>query len=67
MDNTFTDRCTRCDTGRLRRWHELSEEQQMLVERLPASANYSLEERKATHRWCTRCWHEASEGESHQI
>jgi len=63
MGHTLTDRCTRCDTGRLRRWHELSEEQLLLVTRLPASADYSLEERKAAHRWCTRCWYEEKEGE----
>ena len=32
-----------------------------MVKRLPLSANYSLEERKATHRWCTRCWYERTE------
>lgn len=67
MDNNFTDRCTRCDTGRLRRWHELSAEQQMLVKRLPASADFSIEERKTTHRWCTRCWFEATEDKGQDI
>jgi hypothetical protein len=33
-----------------------------LVRRLPASAEYSLEERKTTHRWCKRCWYESTLG-----
>jgi hypothetical protein len=33
-----------------------------LVRRLPASAEYSLEERKATHHWCKRCWYESTSG-----
>jgi len=54
-------RCPRCQ-GRLRAWHELSEEDQEVVKRLPASAEYSLDERKARHRWCARCWHEEISG-----
>ena len=38
---------------------ELTDEQREMVKRLPLSASYPLEERKATHRWCTRCWYEA--------
>ena len=36
---------------------ELDEEQIFLVQRLPASAEYTTEERKK-HRFCTRCWFE---------
>ena len=50
--------CPRCRVGRLRNWKELSEEEQEIVRRLPASAHYSAEERIARHRWCTQCWHE---------
>jgi hypothetical protein len=42
----------------MRNWDELSAEERELVKRLPASADYSEDERQATHRWCTRCWHE---------
>jgi len=39
----------------LKTWMELSEEQQMLAKRLPASAEFPAEQRKK-HRFCTRCW-----------
>lgn len=59
-----SNQCPRCGAGRLRGWSELSEEEQEVVRRLPASANYSLGERRASHRWCTRCWYEAAGGAS---
>ncbi len=66
MDQQFADECTRCRLGRLRRWNELNEEEQMIVRRLPASADYSLAERETRHRWCTRCWHEETGSTEHQ-
>ena len=45
----------------MKSWSELNDEEREIVKRLPLSANYSLEERKATHRWCTRCWYESTE------
>jgi len=51
------NRCPRCE-GRLRTWSELSDEDREMVKRLPAAADYSLDERQARHRWCTRCWFE---------
>lgn len=56
------NRCPRCGEGRLRGWNELSGEERELARRLPASADYSLEERKARHRWCNRCWYEETSG-----
>jgi hypothetical protein len=50
--------CPRCDAGRLRGWSELNDEEREVVKRLPTSADYSIEERAARHRWCTRCWYE---------
>jgi len=50
-------RCPRCGEGRLVGWNELSDEERVLARRLPA-AGYSLDERKARHRWCQRCWFE---------
>jgi hypothetical protein len=50
--------CPRCHESVMRNWDELSAEERELVKRLPASADYSEDERQATHRWCTRCWHE---------
>jgi hypothetical protein len=56
---SLNNQCPRCD-GALRSWNDLSDEDREMVRRLPASADYSLEERKARHRWCTRCWFEDS-------
>jgi len=46
----------------MQRWSDLSDEEREIVRRLPASADYPFEERKARHRWCNRCWYEASSG-----
>jgi hypothetical protein len=51
-------RCPRCGRGPLKAWYELSEEERETARRLPASADFTLEERAARHRFCTRCWHE---------
>jgi len=56
--------CPRCGTERLKRWSELTDEQREVVRRLPASADYSLDERQARHRWCTRCWYEDTGAEA---
>ena len=55
-----SNQCPRCGAGRLRGWSELSDEERQVVRRLPASAEYSLDERQATHRWCARCWYETT-------
>jgi hypothetical protein len=59
--------CPRCRVGRLRAWKELSDEEQEIVRRLPASAHYSAEERIARHRWCTQCWYEDSGREPENV
>lgn len=56
------NKCPRCEGRRMRSWNELNSDEQELVKRLPASAEYSLDERKARHRWCTRCWFEETSG-----
>jgi hypothetical protein len=58
---SMTDKCTRCGEGRLSSWQELTEEEREVTRRLPASADYDTEERRARHRWCTRCWHEETQ------
>lgn len=60
MDSESGKQCPRCDAGRLSGWSELNDEEREVVNRLPASADYSIEERAARHRWCTRCWLEDS-------
>jgi hypothetical protein len=52
--------CPRCE-GRLRSWSELNDDEREVVRRLPESTEYSREEREKSHRWCTRCWYEASD------
>jgi len=44
----------------LQTWEELSAEEQEVVRRLPASADYPAAERQGIHQWCTRCWYERS-------
>ena len=58
--------CVRCGSQKMKRWEELTAEQQFLVERLPLSADFSLEERKK-HRFCERCWFEDSKAESENV
>ena len=40
-------------------------EEREVVRRLPASAEYSLSERQATHQWCVRCWYEKPATDEH--
>ena len=53
-------KCPKCHEGLLRNWHELSDDEQEVVKRLPGSADYEAAERESTHRWCTRCWYETT-------
>jgi len=55
------DICPRCGSSALKDWAELSSDDRLLAEKLPASADYSLAERKK-HRFCTRCWFEEVSG-----
>ena len=41
-------------------WIDLTDDEKMLVQSLPMSAEFKLEERKK-HRFCTRCWFEETE------
>jgi len=41
-------------------WEELNAEEQEVVKRLPASAEYLAAERQGTHQWCARCWYEVT-------
>ena len=55
---TSNNNCPRCDQPKLKHWDELNDEEREVVKRLPASADYALDERISIHRWCTRCWFE---------
>lgn len=47
----------------MKSWYELIEEQQMLADKLPMSAEYPVTQRKK-HRFCTKCWFEETENTS---
>lgn len=53
------DTCPRCGHV-LKSWNDLTDEQQMLAERLPISTEFPLAQRKK-HRFCTRCWFEVED------
>ena len=53
--------CPKCGNVTLTWWDDLDDDQKMLVEKLPASVDYSMLERKK-HRFCTRCWYEMKPG-----
>ncbi len=54
------DRCPRCYEGHLKSWSELTDDEREVVKRLPASAEFTVKERLANHRWCPRCWFEST-------
>jgi len=49
--------CPNCDCAALKAWDELDRDEMIVVERLPKSRLFTVEERKK-HRFCTRCWYE---------
>jgi ribosomal protein S27AE len=61
MESFNENLCPRCGHHQMKEWDELNAEQKMLVEKLPASAEIALEQRK-NHRFCERCWFEDSVG-----
>jgi hypothetical protein len=64
---THKDECPRCGGYAMRGWSELTDEEREVVRRLPASADYSVAERTARHRWCARCWYEDDGRKSREI
>jgi len=48
-------------------WEELTADEQEVVKRLPASADYLAAERQGSHQWCTRCWYEATSGREETV
>jgi hypothetical protein len=57
IDMSSSVECPRCGSPKLKPWSELTADEKFLAERLPASADYTIEER-TKHRICTRCWFE---------
>jgi len=65
MKELLNTTCPRCEKRGMKSWDELKDEERDMVRRLPATANFDSAERQATHRWCTRCWYEATDGPRH--
>ena len=65
MKSLQTDRrCPKCHFHRMTAWADLTDEQKMLAESLPASAEFTTAERQK-HRFCKRCWFEKTVEEEH--
>jgi hypothetical protein len=58
------EKCPRCGENHLKNWAALDDDEQEVVRRLPHARLYQLEERQATHSWCTRCWYESTQNEA---
>jgi hypothetical protein len=55
--------CPKCGSPKIKRWDELTEDEKFIVERLPASGDFSSEERRQ-HRFCARCFYEDKTAEA---
>ena len=54
---TRENTCPRCNSLKMKSWNELSEDEKILVKKLPASAEFSPVQRER-HRFCIRCFYE---------
>jgi hypothetical protein len=55
--------CPKCGSPKIKRWSDLTEDEKFIVERLPASGEFSSEERRR-HRFCSRCFYEDKAAET---
>ena len=58
--------CPNCGSPKMKNWDELDFEQRIIVERLPASADYTRSQRKK-HRFCVRCFYEEIEPQTKNV
>lgn len=49
--------CPNCGSAKMKNWENLTDEEKLLVEKLPPFADFSSEQRKK-HRFCGRCFFE---------
>ncbi|HQX56236.1 MAG TPA: hypothetical protein PLP07_09925 [Pyrinomonadaceae bacterium] len=54
------DDCPKCGEAKLKVWRDLTADEKMIVDRLPAARAFTPAERKR-HHFCTRCWFEQTE------
>ncbi len=51
----FVDKtCPKCGFQGLKGWHDLDEEEKMVVERLPLNSEFTKQQRK-NHSFCLKC------------
>lgn len=56
-ENRSKNSCPRCGFEDLKAWQELNEDEKILAEKMPLSAEFNEDERKR-HLFCVRCWFE---------
>lgn len=57
-EKSFSEKsCPKCGFYQMKSWKDLNDEEKIIVEKLPKSAEFSLAERK-NNLWCPRCWFE---------
>ncbi len=66
MNNLKEQKCPKCDFRAMKSWVDLSEEEKLLVEKLPLNAEFTYEKRK-NHFFCLRCWFETDFGNEETI
>jgi ribosomal protein S27AE len=49
--------CPQCGAPKMKDWQDLTDDQKLLVEKLPLNTDFSPEQRKK-HRFCERCFYE---------
>lgn len=54
--------CPKCGSYKMAHWPDLDDDEKLLVEKLPGSAEFTKEQRKK-HRFCRRCWFETEDRE----
>ncbi|MBC7796440.1 MAG: hypothetical protein H7Z37_06185 [Pyrinomonadaceae bacterium] len=59
MNHLQSSVCQRCGYHKLKTWNELTDDEKILVEKLPFSASIDIDERRR-HLFCPRCFHESS-------
>jgi ribosomal protein S27AE len=55
--------CPQCGALKMKDWHDLTDDQKFLIERLPLNTDFSPEQRKK-HRFCERCFYEEVQKET---
>lgn len=57
--------CPKCGSPKTKSWDEMTADEKFIIEKLPLSSEFSLEERKK-YRFCARCFYEERRVEAEQ-